>query len=90
MKLSSLLALDADHRPIGNSLVGLSIQRDPNRKTARGVVSNDLNATNGLTARPLSNGVQAFFAERRVAQSDCLGFSHAAQGPGPCIGVSEK
>jgi Adenylate and Guanylate cyclase catalytic domain len=52
MKLSSLLALDATRSAIGNSLVGLSIQRHPNRKAARLVVSNDLNATNGLTARP--------------------------------------
>src|ERR1700722_2757928 len=76
MKLSSLLALDADHRAIGDFHVGLPIQRHPNRKAARCVVSNDLNATNGLTARPLSNGVQAFFAERRVAQSDCYEMGH--------------
>jgi hypothetical protein len=81
MKMSSLLALDADHRAIGDFHVGLPIQRHPNRKAARCVVSNDLNATNGLTARPLSNGVQAFFSERRVGQSYYLRFSHAAQGP---------
>ena len=85
MKLSSLLALDADHRAIGDFHVGLPIQRHPNRKAAGRIVSKDLNATNGLTARPLSNGVQAFFSERRVGQSDCLRFSHAAQGPGPCM-----
>jgi hypothetical protein len=90
MKLSSLLALDADHRAIGNSLVGLSIQRHPNGKAAGRIVSNDLNATNGLTARPLSNCVHAFFSERRVGQPDCLRFSHAAQGPGPCMTYQEN
>jgi hypothetical protein len=90
MKLSSLLALDATRSAIGNSLVGLSIQRHPNRKAARLVVSNDLNATNGLTARPLSNGVQAFFSERRVGQTDRLRFSHAAQGPGSVHSVAEN
>jgi hypothetical protein len=70
--------------------VGLPKQRHPNGKAAGRIVSKDLNATNGLAARPLSNGVQAFFSERRVAQSDCLRFSHAAQGPGTCMAYQEN
>jgi hypothetical protein len=42
--LPSLLAPHADHRPIGSLHVGLAVQRHPDRKTGRRVVSNDLNA----------------------------------------------
>jgi hypothetical protein len=40
-----LLALDANDRAIGDFLVGLPVQRHPDRKTDRCVTSNNLNAT---------------------------------------------
>jgi hypothetical protein len=76
MEVPSLLALNAGHRAIGDSLVGLSIQRYPNRKAPRPAVSDDLNATNGLAARPMPHGLKAFFAKRPVAQSDRFEFHH--------------
>jgi hypothetical protein len=45
MEMSSLLALDANDRAIGDFLVGLPVQRHPDRKTDRCVTSNNLNAT---------------------------------------------
>jgi hypothetical protein len=74
MEVPSLLALNAGHRAIGDSLVGLSIQRYPNRKAPRPAVSDDLNATNGLAARPMPHGLKAFFAKRPVAQFDRFEF----------------
>jgi hypothetical protein len=62
MKMSSLLAKDTFHCAIGNSLVGLSIQRDSNRKASWFVVSSDLNAGDGFTTGPLLHGLKAFFA----------------------------
>jgi hypothetical protein len=50
--LPSLLALNVDHRAIGGLHVGLPVQRHLDRKTGRRVVSNDLNAGNGLTPWP--------------------------------------
>jgi hypothetical protein len=67
MEMSSLLALDAGDRAIGDFLVGLPVQRPPGRKTARCVISNNLNAANGLAAGPLSNGLQTFFSKSPVA-----------------------
>ena len=78
VKISSLLALDAGHRTIGKSLVGLAIQRHPNQKAAGHIIPNDLNAANGLAARPLPHGLKAFFAESRVAQSDSFYVLHGA------------
>src|ERR1700691_6406816 len=78
VKISSLLALDAGHRTIGKSLVGLAIQRHPNQKAAGHIIPNDLNAANGLAARPLPHGLKAFFAESRVAQSDGFYILHGA------------
>ena len=67
MEMSSLLALDANDRAIGDFLVGLLVQRHPDRKTDRCVTSNNLNATNGLAPGPMSNGIQALSSERPVA-----------------------
>jgi hypothetical protein len=48
MEMSSLLTLDAIDRAIGDFLVGLSVQRHPDRKTARCFIPNYVNAANGL------------------------------------------
>src|SRR4030088_272730 len=48
IEMSSLLTPDAIDRAIGDFLVGLPVQRPPDRKTARCVISNDLNAANRL------------------------------------------
>jgi hypothetical protein len=79
VKISSLLALNAGHRAIGKSLVGRSIQRHSNRKAAGRIGSDDLNATNGLAARPLPHGFKAFFTESRIAQSDRFDVLHGAR-----------
>jgi hypothetical protein len=76
MKMSSLLALDATDCAIGNFFVGLPVQRDPDRKTTRWLVSNYLNTANGLAPRPLSNSLQALLAESPVARSDRLRLRH--------------
>jgi hypothetical protein len=76
MKMSSLLALDATDRAIGNFFVGLPVQRNPDRKTTRWLVSNYLNTANGLAPRPLSNSLQALLAESPVARSDRLRLRH--------------
>jgi hypothetical protein len=78
MEMSSLLALDANDRAIGDFLVGLPVDRHPDRKTDRCVTSNNLNATNGLAPGPLSNGLQALFSESPVAHRDRFLFRHAA------------
>jgi hypothetical protein len=76
--MSSLLALDEVDRAIGDFFVGLPVQRHPDRKPARCVISDNLNAANGLAPRPLSNGLQALFSESPVAHSDCFPLRHAA------------
>jgi len=55
MEMSALFTLNELDRSIGDFRVGLAVQRHPDRKTARGVFSNDLNAGNGVTSRPLPN-----------------------------------
>jgi hypothetical protein len=67
VKMSSLLTLNGFDRAISGFLISLPVQRHPDRKTARRIVSNDLNATNGLAPGPLSNGLQALFSESPVA-----------------------
>jgi hypothetical protein len=68
MEMSSLLALHAIDRAIGDFLVGLSVQRHPDRKTAaRYLISNDVNSAYGLASRPLSNSLQALLSESPVA-----------------------
>lgn len=76
MEMPSLLALHAIDGAVGGFLVGLSIQRDPDRKTAGHIVPDDLNAADGLAAGPLSNGLQALLSESSVAQSDRDRFRH--------------
>jgi hypothetical protein len=49
VKMSSLLALNAVHRAIGDSLLCLPIQRDADRKASRAVVANDLDAARSRT-----------------------------------------
>jgi len=72
MKKPPLLALDKTHRAIGGFPLGLSVQRDPQRKTARRFLPHDLDRTDGLAARPLLERVKALLAERAVTQPDCL------------------
>src|SRR5260370_34122643 len=79
MKLPSFLALNASHRAIGLRHVGGSIQRYLDRKTSRPPASNDLNAGDGLTTRPMPDGVKAFFPESHVVFADCFGFHHAGR-----------
>jgi hypothetical protein len=71
-KVSSFLTLNVDDRSISDLLVRLPIQGDTDRKAGRTVVPNDLNAADGLAARPLSNGLKALFSQSSVAQSDCF------------------
>jgi hypothetical protein len=73
VKMPSLLALNADHRAIGDFLVGLPVQRHPDRKADRRIISNDLNAANGFAPGPLSDGLQALLSESPVAHSRCFG-----------------
>jgi hypothetical protein len=76
--MPTLLALYAADSAIGGSLVGLPLQRHPDRETARRVVSNDPNAANGLASGPVSDGLQVLFSESPVAHSDCFhGLRHA-------------
>jgi len=78
VKMSSLLAVDAINRAIGDFLVGLSVQRHANRKAGRGVISDDWNAGNRLAPRPLSYGLKALLSESGVAQSYCFPIRHPA------------
>src|SRR5258705_8739570 len=69
MEMSALFTLNELDPTIGDFRVGLAVQRHPDRKTGRGVFSNDLNAGNGVTSRPLPNRIQALFSECPVALS---------------------
>jgi hypothetical protein len=71
MILPSFLALNADHRSIGGFHVGLSIQGYPHGKASRPIVSNDLNAGDGLAAGPLLYSLEALFSQSRVVEADC-------------------
>jgi hypothetical protein len=75
VKLPSHLALAADDRAIGGFHVSLPLQCDPHGKTGRRIVLNDLNAGNGLTARPQAYGVKARFSESRIACPIVLSFA---------------
>src|ERR1700675_3968956 len=70
MEMPSLLAHYAIDGAIGGLPVSLAVQGYPDRKTAGCIVSDDLDAANGLAARPLSNGLQALLSEGSVAQSE--------------------
>ena len=65
-----LLAHHAIDGAIGGFLVGFAVQRYPDRKTAGSVISDDLDAANGLAAGPLPDGLQALLSESAVAQSE--------------------
>jgi hypothetical protein len=67
MEMPSLLTLDATDCAIGDLLVGLPVQRDPDRKAARHFGPNDVNAANGLAPGPLSNSLQALLSQSSVA-----------------------
>jgi hypothetical protein len=71
MILSSFLALNADHRSIGGFHVGFSIQGYSHGKASTPIVSNDLNAGDGLTTGPLSDSLKALFPQSRVVEADC-------------------
>jgi hypothetical protein len=79
MKLPSFLALNADHRSIGGFHVGFSIQGYPHGKASVPIVSNDLNASDGLTTGPLSYSLKALFPQSRVVEADCavMKYHHA-------------
>ena len=77
MEMSSLLAPNVGERAVCDFLVGLPVQRDPDRKVAPLIASNDLDATHGLAPGPLSNGLQALFSESPVAHRDRFVFRHA-------------
>jgi hypothetical protein len=67
MKLPSFLSLDASDRAIGRFHVGVSIQRYPDGKFPQLVISNNLNAGDGLTTRPLPDSLKALLAKSAVA-----------------------
>jgi hypothetical protein len=79
MILPSFLTLNADHRSIGGFHVGFSIHGYFQGKASRPVVSNDLNAGDGLTAGPLSDSLKALFPQSRVVEADCtvMKYHHA-------------
>jgi hypothetical protein len=77
--MPSFLALDAVDGAIGGSLVGLPVQRHPDSEPAPTVVSNDLDAADGLASGPMSNGLQALFSESAVAHSNF--FRQLRHGP---------
>jgi hypothetical protein len=70
--MPSYLALDAVDGAICCSLVCLPVQCHFDREPAPGVVSNDLDAANGLAPGPLSDSLQALFSESPVAHSNCI------------------
>ena len=76
MEKPPLLALDATDRAIGKLLVGVSVERHPDRKAARRFSPDDVNGADALATRPLPDGVEALLAQRPVVQPDCLRFRH--------------
>jgi hypothetical protein len=70
--MPSFLALDAVDGAICCSLVCLPVQCHFDREPAPGVVSNDLDAANGLAPGPLSDLLEALFSESPVAHSNCI------------------
>jgi hypothetical protein len=83
--MSAFLALDEIDRAIGEFPVGLAVQRDLDRKSARRSVAKDLYRTNGLAPGPLPNGLYALLSESLVAQSDCLGLRHVVAVKVDCL-----
>jgi hypothetical protein len=82
--MSAFLALAEIDRAIGEFPVGLAVQRDPDRKSARRSAK-DLYRTNGLAPGPLPNGLYALLSESLVAQSDCLGLRHVVAVKVDCL-----
>jgi hypothetical protein len=78
MKIPPLLTLNVVGRAIGDSLLGLPVQRHADRKAAWSCIANDVNGAHGLASGPLSDGLQALLSESRVAQSECLRLDHLA------------
>jgi hypothetical protein len=76
--MSPLLALDAIDRAIGELLVGLPVQRHPDRKAARAVVSNNLDAAHRLAPGPLSYGLQTLLSESPVVHSNLFLIRHVS------------
>jgi hypothetical protein len=68
IEIAPFLTLDGTHRAVGTPTICVTIQRHPNRE-ATVVLPDDLNAGDGLAARPLSDGVKALFPQSGVAQS---------------------
>ena len=68
--MAPLLAHHAIDGAIGGFPVGFAVQGYPDRKTAGCIVSDDLDAANGLAAGPLSNGLQTLLSEGSVAQPE--------------------
>jgi hypothetical protein len=68
IETAPFLTLDGTHRAVGTPTICVTIQRHPNREAAV-VLPDDLNAGDGLAARPLSDGVKALFPQSGVAQS---------------------
>jgi hypothetical protein len=77
VEMSPLLAPDVIDGAVGDFSLSIAVQRDADRKAGRRAVPNNLNAADGLAARPLSDGIEALSSESSVVQSDCLKFYHA-------------
>ena len=91
--MSPLFTLNVHHRSIRNFLICIPVQCNANRKTGWAVVPDDLNAADGLAARPLLDGLQVLFSEIPVAHSDRFKLRHADSSnkegppqPGRCDG----
>jgi hypothetical protein len=76
VKISSLLSLNAEHCAIGDFGIGAAVKRDPDRKTGRRVVADDLNARYRLASWPLLNCRKALLAESCVGQSNRVSIHH--------------
>jgi hypothetical protein len=76
MELPPLLALNAGHRTISGPFIVFAIQGHPDWKAARHAISGYLNGSHGFATRPLPHGLEAFFAERRIAKAGRSGFHH--------------
>jgi hypothetical protein len=76
VKIPLLLALNAFDGTVRDFRIGAAVQRHPDRKTGRRVVSDDLDASHRLASRPVANGFQAFLSERPVGQSNRVSIRH--------------
>jgi hypothetical protein len=77
METPAHFSFNRAHGPIRKLSLGLSIQSHSNRKT--GVfLPDDLNASDGFTPGPTSDGVHALFSQGSVAKALCNRFRHAS------------